>query len=282
MVMINLKRFSLIMLIFTLFLNVSYKANAWTEVNSVKAIDNKTINVLLNEQNGLVDWEIAWELKLLNDVQVLSVEKDTVDTKKVSVYLWENKLLPNKSYSLLTVFGSEWSIDFKTKSTLENIEILNTWLVEWQRMDHIFIKDSNTIEIYYTNPLSSTDFEYKLLSSVDIDKVTKTSNNLIINTKDLLKDNSSYIIMLISIMDTNSNEVEFADWIYDFTTEIFPKNKVIKTSEKITSNNNKSTIETVSLNVAESPDTWAETNVLIALTFILSGFVFLRKKIFRK
>lgn len=270
---------------------MSYKVNALTEINSVKAVDNKTITISLNEQNGLIDWDIAWDLKLLNDIQVLSIEKDITNTKKVSIFLWENKLLPNKTYSLLTVFWSEGSIDFETKTTLDSVEVLNTLVSEWQWIEHIFIKDSSTIEVYYVNTVNSTDFEFKLLSSVDIAKVTKLSNNLNITTKDTLNNNSSYIIMLMSLMDTNSKSLTFTDWIYDFmtsslaqssgtpSTEVVPNWWIVVVQSEVI---DESTVEWISLNAAETPDTWAETNVLIALTFILTSFVFLRRKVFKR
>ncbi len=294
MIMVKIKNILLVILVSIFFIFSFNEVNA-SEITSVKAIDNQTIDVNVSNISSLADWEIAWDVKLLNDIQILSAKKDDANLKKVVVLLWDNKLIKNKSYSLLTVFGSEGSIDFDTKDNLIWVDVLNSEKTEWQNIDHIFIKDASTIEIYYKDNIAWTDFEYKLLSNIDIENITKRSNILVIKTKDILKSNSSYIVMLISIMDTNSKEVEFDDGIFDFSTWVLTStNNTVTKKETVTENElpwdidmwneeeKELTVEHISLNAPESPDTWPETTVLLFLTFILSSFVFIRKKIFRK
>ena len=135
-----------------------------------------------------------------------------------------------------------------------------------------------------------------------------------------LKINSEYTVMVVSLQNSNYEEMIFEDWIYNFTTWdsiIISEEDIevkidddlntwddedvdlnawdiedegeknpdvsgdIKGEEEIDLNSWVNEVKFVAKEVKETPDTWAETNILLILTFIMSSIVFIRKKILK-
>jgi len=102
-----------------------------------------------------------------------------------------------------------------------------------------------------------------------------------------LEVENDYILMLVSMEDDEWTVIDFKDGIYDFSTddsleETLEDELDDDAWDEGTGTWEAETVDNLSLNAAETPDSWAETNVLIALTFLINSFVFIRKKIFKK
>lgn len=282
----NIKKLAFVVLWLFMF-NISFAADIKTD--SVVVVDDKTIDFTLTNDFNQDIWEIAWDVKVLSDMEIISSERDLEDSKKVNIFLWWWKVAENTSYSLLTVVWAEWSIDFETKEDFVWAEILNTEALEAQWIESVVIRDPLTIEVFYKDVLSSTEFEYKLLANIEVNKIEKLApdnNDVRVSLSSKLQVSRDYILMLINLMDKDEQKVDFNDGIFDFSTldtiKETPDEIIIEENPDEAGWENGETVETVSLNAAETPDTWPETTVLIALTFILSSIVLIRRKILRK
>ena len=144
--------------------------------------------------------------------------------------------MPNTSYSLLTVLGSEGSIDFVTPAGVEGFTADNLSSVEDQDIESIEIMDDRTILITYMDDLTSSSYEYKLLAEsnvVTVEKPTYDDAELIISTVPPLKPNQDYILMFIEMQDVDGNYIEFDTGIYDFSTPEAEESTETGTSETV-------------------------------------------------
>ncbi len=282
-----------ILILGLLLVNTSYAADI--ESDSMDVVDTNTIEFSLENQVNVDVWFIEWEVKILNDIEISSVEKDPEEFRKVIIHLWKTKLKENRAYSLLTILWAEWNLDFVIWNTMNDFEIKNDWNLDEQAIESIIIRDESTIDVYYKDYPGEEDIEFKLLSPLEIGSFeriwTIDNNDYRINLWSSLEVENSYILMLVSITDNNDEVVEFQDWIYDFVTDesleevIDDEGDVVEEDSVVEEESGTGEVDTVdnlSLNAAETPDSWAETNVLIALTFLVNSFVFMRKKIFKK
>jgi hypothetical protein len=82
--------------------------------------------------------------------------------------------------------------------------------------------------------------------------------------------------MMFGITTKEEISYNISNSIYDFTIKWLSGGKV---DEPIGENiDEDSKTDNVALNSAETPDTWAETWILILATFLLSNFIYFRKK----
>lgn len=285
-----------------------------SNIEKITFMDDKNIDLELSKDVVLSQWDISSEIKFLKDIAVTFVSKDFNDQNKLILNLTED-LKINTPYNLLTIVWPDANMDFVTWVSLENFEILNTensdWKTQW--LNRILVKDSKTIELYFNDIIEEEEFEFKILNELNIEKLTSTwSSDISILLKDKIEKLSNYLIMILSIKDSAWNEVIFDEDLYELkttedlkvtedlktpgdskTTSDLKKSEDIKTNilqEKLkedavvgssTGNiikEDKTTLESVALNSAETPDTWPETTVLIMLTFIINSIFFMRKK----
>jgi len=200
-------------------IHISYAGSLW--VDEIKVIDSNTISVMLSENPNLNVWEIDAEVTLLNDVSTRGAVLSDISDNQVELML-EDAILPNTSYSLLTISWEDGSIDFTTTDSVEWFSAINNSLGESQDIDKIEMIDDRTMIISYTNDLLSDSYEFKLLAEsrvVTIEKPDYYTPELIITLDPPLIWNQDYILMFIDLEDIDGNYIEFDTGIYDFTTE---------------------------------------------------------------
>lgn len=312
-------------------------------VNNINIEDENSIRVTLSENPNIGIGEIDAEVTILHDVKIRGGFLNESTTNEVELLL-EDAILPNTSYSLLTVLGSEGSIDFVTPAGVEGFTADNLSSVEDQDIESIEIMDDRTILITYMDDLTSSSYEYKLLAEsnvVTVEKPTYDDAELIISTVPPLKPNQDYILMFIEMQDVDGNYIEFDTGIYDFSTpeteetaetgtgetveetetgtgELIPEitetgtgevmeeetgtGELVESEDDVLSemqaeengwdeslevdleaagseasagaSEGETDTESVALGAESTPDTWAETWVLIALTLIINTFYY--------
>ena len=234
-------------------------------------------------------------MKVLRDIDVSYSSKDLENNRKVVLNLSAD-LYSNSVYSLIGIIGAEGNIDFEIGGSL-NGEIMNWNIIgSEQTIEKVNVVDSRTLEVYFNYDLEEDMFEFKLLSELKVNSLSSLGNNILdISLQDTLGKSTSYIIMIISLEDIDGNELMLDESLYDLVTtnSLMEKPKeVVETEEVVEVKEIKEivqveeevieeegNIEEVALNSAETPDTGAETWVLMLLTFIFSSIYFIKNKI---
>lgn len=284
----NIKIFLISILTF-----VTFSANA-ANLENIEPIDTKTIKTSLDTQVTFWESEVSWDVKILRDIEVSYSSLDFENSKKVLINL-SSDLYTNADYSLISVVGSEWSIDFTLWSSLD-WELENYYLNSSSKnIEKVNILDSRTIEVYYNYDITETDFEYKLLWDLSVKNLSSdTEGNLLINLNTSLEQNRNYILMVISLEDSNWDLVSLDESLYDFSTdntiseytwnieenqevqEIVMEEKITQDIENVLDKKEQENaignLEEVSLNAAATPETWAATYILILATIFISFF----------
>lgn len=240
----------------------------------------------------ITDGDIQGDIKVFKDLTVQKAQKSPVADNIVSITLSE-ELVPNTSYSILSVFWAEGNMDFTLGKELNGVEFVNTD-TENVNIDKLVVKDSTEIDIYYKLALQWEEFEYKVLQWIWVDILSKLGNDININLKNSLDSDSNYIIMLISLKDTFWKEITFDDGIFDFSTQEINKEALqILTSTWSQILNNTWTqlpeewlnaakeiwnVKEVAMKTSKTPNTWPETWIFIALTFIINTIIFFARK----
>jgi len=78
-----------------------YSANGY-DIKNIDVTDDKTINFSLNEKIELADKYNSSDLKVLEDLEVLSSSKSFEDKNKLIISL-KKDIIQNYSYSILTL-----------------------------------------------------------------------------------------------------------------------------------------------------------------------------------
>lgn len=271
--------------------SVETTTNTSVEVSWVDVVDAKTLSV---EFSGKLDNGVSADsdVKIFKDMNVVSAEKDLNNAKKVKLTLWEDLDFGGYEYSLFSVSSIETSMDFALNSTSSG-KVTNeadTWI------ESIDIVDAKTLEINLKDDKANiTDF--KLLKEVKIESMFYDSWALNVQTSSELHSNGNYFFMFVALKDNNGKEIEVTNSMYDFSTgELMTEeaDSMSGTTSLMTASGAELSaswaeltgsglpIEEVAKDVSVTPDTWAKTNILLALTFLLTiAFVVVRKKAFK-
>ncbi len=258
-------------------------------IEKIEAIDNNSVQLTANSDIVFSAEKVEWEIKLLKDIIVSFSVKDTTNIKKVLLNLWTD-LTVNSSYSLITILGADWNIDFKVNDSLVG-EYVNANLVEWETwIEKVNIIDSKTVEVYFTDDLTESTFEFKLLSDIELSSISSIGDNKL--NLEILKNiekSTNYIVMILSLVDVNGNAITFDEDLYDFSTSADLIQAVV-VEEAITTTSISEEIETATwveeeewniIEVAKitstTPATGTTTSILIMITILLSLGFFFRK-----
>lgn len=194
----------------------AYAAN----ISDLEVVDTNTLHVSMEEVK-MGTTEIIWEVKVLNDMTVAFATQNEEDETSTSVTLTlDGELQKDTEYSLLTVFGADGSIDFTTWDTIEWVEILNSDTDEvGQSIDSITLIDKKTIEVVYMEELEWGDFEFKLLSDMEVASIGPINEDTIsVSLVDKVLPSQNYILMVLALQDALAQDVELEEWIFDFTS----------------------------------------------------------------
>lgn len=236
---------------------------------------------------------ISWDIKLFKDLSIVSATKDSLVPNKINISL-NDDLTIWSTYNLFPVFWAEWSADFIFEEPA-NIKILES---EW--ISSITMKDKKNIEVYF-NTLNWDEFEFKLLKEINIVENSSSWWNLILKTDKSIELNTDYILMILSLSDIQ-NIYKIDEPIFNFDIKENSTFEKTETDQSIKDNFTAPVTETinpvendtelnawiedtstwnlnnVALDTKQTPDTWAETWVLMFLTLIMSSFYFLARR----
>ncbi len=307
----HFKKILFIALLLTIFW-VAYSAPLWVEKTEV--IDSKTLKVTLSGNPNMPVGEINAEVTILNDIKLRGAFMSDTSAKQVEIFL-EDAIEPSTNYSLLTLLGAEGSIDFTTWIGVEWYTSTNISSTNQQDIDSIEILDDRTILVTYLQDLTSSSFEYKLLAENEVTSIKKPdfdTPDLMITVESDFKSEQEYILMFIDMQDVNGDYIEFDTGIYDFSTPVLEeKNGEIplqgtgtlldnsqeetasgsmavtdgnidlqaasedtSLEQDITSNN----MEDVAMGATTTPDTGAETWILVMLTLVINSFYYFTRR----
>ena len=189
------------------------------DLNNITPVDNQHIDFSVTPEASFTEWEVTGEIKVLKDLEITFSSKDFEDSNKIVLNL-KNELLPNSSYNLLSVFWVDWNIDFSLLDEMNLVDIANSENIIWiQWISRLVIIDSKTIEVYFNDPVDSSEFEFKLFRESKVESISNESGKLSINLSDKLDKSSSYLLMLISLKDISWDDLSFEEEIYDFSTD---------------------------------------------------------------
>ena len=264
-----------------LIISALFLTNTFAEENNVSIIDTDATNsnllkIFLDKDIETNSAELVSDIKLFKDLNTLNILRDLDNDKLLTITLSDD-IKNNSSYSLLSVYWVEWSIDFKIDELINWLEI--TWTdTDW--VEKISIIDSKKLSVLFKNSITSDDVDVKLLREYSIDSLQFNMDNkkeLDVYLADKLSNNSNYLIMIFSINTTE--DISYTIWnsIYDFTTELLNDVEVVEPIIEVIEEEN--IIDNVALNSAQTPDTWAETWILMLFTLLLSTFIYFRKKV---
>lgn len=290
----NTKKVFMFILSFFIILNAY-----WYDIENIEVTNDKTVNFSLGKDVQLADKYSNSDVKVLEDLEVLSSSKSFEDQTKLTLSLGR-ELKANYSYSILTLFWAEWNMDFKLWNDIKWIKLENT-LDTW--IKSILIKNSKTIELTFVKPIVWDEFDFKILREIPIDKVVKNEKwGLTVTILEKFIEKTNYMVVAISLKDKLWTLLSFEEGIYDFKSpDILVKLDPTNTSTWSTNKeqwvqtwslnawswalqslsnswSENSELERIALNAAKTPDTWADSSILILLTLVSSAIVSFRKK----
>lgn len=251
--------------------NSAYAAN----INNISVSDSHTIQLEMSDDIAL-DNSVEGEFKILKDILVSFVTKDYNDSNKLILTLDED-LEANTSYSLLGIYGVDGNIEFQTADTLSGVEIINGERPTEQGILRLIIQDTRTVEIFFQAPLEEEEFDFKLFNELALNKVSYTGEqNLSLTTKYALPSNSQFMLMALNLTDALAQPVLLDEDLHNFETL-----DTVAPSEELIEEESEKNLEEMALNAAETPDTGAETWVLVLLTFLVHWAYLTRKKLMK-
>ncbi|NUJ98379.1 hypothetical protein HGA32_00375 [Candidatus Gracilibacteria bacterium] len=248
-------------------------------IEKVTVMSPNSLKMTLTGTIDLADDTLEGDIKVLKDLSIQKVEKSPVAENIINITLSE-ELTPDTNYSILSVFGAEGNMDFALGKNIKGAEFINTDS-ENPTIDKLVVKDSTEIDIYYKIGLIGEEFEYKVLSGVGIEGISKYKTDITLNTKNSFTSDSEYIIMLISLKDVFGKELSFNDGIFDFETQeiseealqlLSESGAIVEEGLNSAKEEEKGNLKEVAMNTPHTPDTGAETWVLILGTLIINTF----------
>lgn len=247
-------------------------------IESVDVLNSHELSVNFSDDVTFGD-ETQWDIKVLKDIIVSFATRDATDHYKVVLTLEEDlDILTN--YNLLSIYGADGNIDFKTTKYLNEVELENAFQPENQGITKVVTLDERTLEVYFKYPVEDTDFEFKLFSENFVDDIAKNqANSLKLHLEKSVEQNSQYMLMVLNVEDENGSNVELSQDLFNFQT--LESIQQVKEDAPIIDDNGEEVqdLENIALNAAETPDTGAETWVLVALTLLVNAGLFIRKKV---
>jgi len=263
-----------ILLVSLLYINNTFAEKVNLSIIDLDSSNSNLLEIFLDKNIESNSMEVEWDIKLFKDLKSNSIIKELEDNKTIVINLLDS-LEKNTSYSLLSVYWADWTIDFKINDLINGLEILWDWTT-W--VDKVNIINWNTIKISFTKDIIWEDIDVKILKEFSLGWLKVNQDNtkiLYVKAIDKLDTDSNYIIMLFSFTTKNWNIYYINNSIYDFSTKSELKEVIINNKENIKEENN---IWNIALNSAKTPDTGTETWVLLLATFLLSNFIYFRKR----
>lgn len=279
---------------------------------NITSVDVSDANTLKVSFSGVTLEEApTGEVKVLKDMSVTSAVKDAGNAKVVNIGL-ATDLVAGNSYSLISIFGAEGSMDFSLGQSLSNVEIANTDATS--TIAKVVVKDSKNVSVYFKSDIAGSEFEFKILSNLGVDSLgADIDGSLLVKTTAAIESNKAYILMVVSLKNAAGVDIAVEDGIFDFTSTIAeaPTEAAIGTDAAMapagtgsvaepttpdmaatgtgvelnaamdTGNLAKvddSNVDAMAMSATATPDTGAETWILILGTLLINGAVYLYRR----
>ncbi len=279
---------------------------------NITSVDVSDANTLKVSFSGVTLEEApTGEVKVLKDMSVTSAVKDAGNAKVVNIGL-ATDLVAGSSYSLISIFGAEGSMDFSLGQSLSNVEIANTDATS--TIAKVVVKDSKNVSVYFKSDIAGSEFEFKILSNLGVDSLgADIDGGLLVKTTAAIESNKAYILMVVSLKNAAGVDIAVEDGIFDFTSTVAeaPTEAAIGTDAAMapagtgavtepttpdmaatgtgvelnaamdTGNLAKvddSNVDAMAMSATATPDTGAETWILILGTLLINGAVYLYRR----
>ncbi|MDD3645861.1 MAG: hypothetical protein PHH06_00475 [Candidatus Gracilibacteria bacterium] len=277
------------LVVLSIIISNAYASTNYDLTNVDSQTSSKVKAILSSEvQTGTGLYQLNGDVKIFKDIEISSIETSVDDNTKLFITL-SGSLESNTSYSFLSVYGVEGNMDFFIANQIEGTYVDN--FDEEENVSSIIVSSPNSLEVTFKTPLTGSEFDVKILKNLRVNSIElNPENKLELNfvMQDLLEENSNYILMMFTLMTMEGNELTFSNGIYDFQTTTFIEQTLVQEPviveeiiPEVVEDSGETLdgeIEEVALNAAETPDTGAQTWVLLLMTFILSSLYFLRKR----
>lgn len=295
----------------------SYAANLW--VQSIEVINDTNIRVELSEKPNLRVGKQDGEIKILEDMKlsgkvswadakVVSITLSEALRMNTN-YSLLNVLGANGSIDFTTSTSlTNFQVDNPlvwADNSIEKIQIISPTIM------HVYYSEALTTQTLEFKLLAESEI-------IEIAYKDPSKSELFVTIRPPLIPEKKYILMFIDLRDMDGKIIEFDTGIYDFTVPglVLSTQDTQKDVQSIKDDSNwakvendlkvveiawqwnedeqrdsidmnaapevslkKNTINSVAANVSETPDTGAETWVLIFLTIIINSFyTFARRK----
>jgi hypothetical protein len=212
-------------------LTFCFSASA-AEIDTITAIDNKTIQVTTSSDIFLSTEVVEAEVKVLQDTPVEFVGVSLDNPQKLILDLGE-PLTTGTSYNLIGIVGVDTLIDFTTAEVISE-PVIATYeeSIGEQSITEVIVKDNKSLELIFSQPLTESEFEFKILNEVAISPVTASTENMFqVPVITGLLANTNYIMMVLALKDNTGTPVTLTEELNDFST---PVDLVIQPEEELT------------------------------------------------
>lgn len=309
--------------IISLLLSVksSYALEAGNTIKSITPTTTQSLTLEVAEDTLLQGDTITGDVKIYQDIHVISATKGVEDSKKVIIQL-DTELQKDASYSILSIAGAEGSMEFTFPSLTPETEVANATLdASGQGIAKVTLKDPTTLELTFSQNIVENDFEFKFYKDTPVKSITvwKDTKTFEISLGSDLLENSNYVGTLTYLEDEGNTKVDIENGIYDFKTatltaagsstgweksleesllsaleesaglngeatggELLDSEKEMQNALNSASEDPKNAeptqLENMALSQNQTPDTGAETWVLILGTLIINTFYYLARR----
>ncbi len=257
------------------YLDEEEKNDIEASIIDINSQNSNLLKIFFDKDIETGNQDVYPDIKIFKDLENKNISLDLEDNKLVNLVL-ENSLSSYSSYSLLSVVGAEWTIDFEIEDEIAWLEII--WGYS-QGIEKIVILDEKNLDIYFTQPVDWESIEVKLLKWIKetayrINNENKKELNVYLENS--LNENSKYIVMMFGLSTQEWNNYSITNSIYDFMTQTISEEDLEIPSleeEEIWEK-----IDEVALNSAKVPDTWTETWILILTAVLFSSLIYFKKR----
>ena len=183
-------------------------SQAWAATIWIQQIDienENTINAIFSENPNIEVGDVNAEIKILHDMNLRGAVIKEGTTDKVEIFL-DADILSNTKYSILTISGAEWSIDFETPDDVVWFTGFSLEQGDTQWIESVEITDARTLLVSYAQDVVASSFDYKLLAEKKLTKIEKKSSetpSLTITINPPLISSQDYILMFVDLLDAD-------------------------------------------------------------------------------
>ncbi|MCH2188680.1 hypothetical protein MK079_02545 [Candidatus Gracilibacteria bacterium] len=262
------------------FVTLLFQSVFAATVQDVSTPHDKRVDITLSSDVVLTQETVSdSEIQILKDIEIAYASRDLHDLHKATILLHDD-IVANTRYSLIGIFGADGTLDFITPEQIIGHEIspnntLNDGILRAE------IIDAKTLDVYFHNPLTEENIEFKLLNELQVasfEVQNPTQLSVILN--DTLQAGKEYIAMILSLTDDNGLvflEEELNEFQTDVSLQTNPEDNFVEQIQEQAQNEQEDEVAEVALNAAETPDTGAATWVLIGLTLLIQAGILARR-----